>query len=317
MIKKNVLVLLFALSAAVSVFSAETDVVLPEIDVVATEVQETPATSTDTVEPKASISDKMAAYLPTIDGGTKRTLQRSAALFITHNLLKKSYAPTLNWKNWRKGFNLLSAPASTDQFNSKLNKTLRATSDYAYIIAKYLIDTKLEKTNNSTSAEIIEWVAGELTIVQEFSDDEIKAATVSTALNNFKVSKAMQLVLKAASRKQLWLPEELEITQFLKTPMARCVLTASEKGKFDVSGCKFATIGMVAEKVAGDLLVILAATNKLPKFVVNLMDTDRGYDLVKDLFAKAIEDVITLTNDNVDFTITKSTLPFLKFVTTS
>jgi len=298
MIKKNVLVLLLALSASVSVFSAETDVVLPEIDVVVTEVQETPATSTDTVEPKASISDKMAAYLPTIDGGTKRTLQRSALLFASHNLLSKTYASPN--KTWKQGFGFNTRPTLA-AYQHKFNEYLRFSADFLNIIAKYFIDTRFEKTNNSTPAEIVEWIAGELVLVQEYDQDKDNNNIVNIKQRTAK-AKLGQLFLKAASRKQLWLADELETTKILKNSMVRWVLTASEKGKFEPMGCKFATIGMISEKVADDFLVILAATNKLPKFVVDLMETDHGYNLVRDLLAKSIEKLSMHVVNNVDFT---------------
>ena len=298
MIKKNVLVLLLALSASVSVFSAETDVVLPEIDVVVTEVQETPATSTDTVEPKASISDKMAAYLPTIDGGTKRTLQRSALLFASHNLLSKTYASPN--KIWKQGFGFNTRPI-VPAYQHKFNEYLRFSADFLNIIAKYFIDTRFEKTNNSTPAEIVEWIAGELVLVQEYDQDKDDAYMINIKQRTAK-AKLGQLFLKAASRKQLWLADELETTQILKNSMVRWVLTASEKGEFNINGCKFATIGMISEKVADDLLVILAATNKLPKCIVNFMETDHGYNLVRDLLAKAIEKVGMNAVKNLDCT---------------
>ncbi len=288
------LALLLALSVTLPVISEETMITLPEIDVVATEVQETPATSTDTVEPKASISDKMAAYLPTIDGGTKRTLQRSALLFASHNLLNKTYASPN--KTWKQGFGFNTRPTLA-AYQHKFNEYLRFSADFLNIIAKYFIDTRFEKTNNSTPAEIVEWIAGELVLVQEYDQDKDDNDIVNIKQRTAK-AKLGQLFLKAASRKQLWLPEELETTQILKNSMVRWVLTASEKGKFDASGCKYATIGMVSEKVASEALIMLAAKNKLPKFIVNLMDTNLGYDLVRDLLAKAIEKIA----NQVDFT---------------
>lgn len=301
MIKKNMLLLLLLVSAQVPVIMAETTSDETATVVVAAEsltqvpVDADAQLTVDTTTPAPAIettpsSEKKPRFtLPTIDAAWKRTLQRSTLLFVAHNALKKTY-PSVNFALTLIGsiklpsFTLSEHNEAT--WKTKKNSLLRFLSDYLYIVAKYMIDTKYEKTTDATANEIVEFIASEYTHVKDYDNN---GAFKADKNNSFK-KKATGIFFKALSRKQLWLPAELEITEFLKTPMARLVTTCGEKGSFNIEGAKFATIGIGSEKVANDLLFILAARNQLPKFVVNLMATDRGFELVRDLFAKALED---------------------------
>ncbi|MBM3894560.1 hypothetical protein FJ366_03135 [Candidatus Dependentiae bacterium] len=324
MIKKNMLLLLLLVSAQVPVIMAETTSDETATVVVAAEslsqvpVDADAQLTVDTTTPAPAIettpsSEKKPRFtLPTIDAAWKRTLQRSTLLFVAHNALKKTYA-TVTYKIFE-----LPTLSEHDEatWKNKKNSLLRFLSDYLYIVAKYMIDTKYEKTTDATANEIVEFIASEMVVVKEYElkkstptitdiaknlrggdADQVTFANIRAWFAEKETFKAKEFKLapiffKALSRKQLWLPAELEITEFLKTPMVRLVTTCGEKGVItgDIQAAKFAAIGIGSEKVANDLLFILAARNQLPKFVVNLMATDRGFELVRDLFAKALED---------------------------
>jgi hypothetical protein len=163
-------------------------------------------------------------------------------------------------------------------------------------VAKYAINTHLPKATDATSNEIVEWVAGEYVAATAYDE---KGAEKADA----KHKKIGRMVLKAASRKQLWLPDESSTKAAFKFAIPAMVLAGSEKGVFKAENLRYAAKGMIAAGVAEDLLAYGLAKNKLPKFVYTLVQTDAGWNLCKDLLTQFIEDFLNYNNKREDLNL--------------
>jgi hypothetical protein len=191
---------------------------------------------------------------------------------------------------------LLAAKNIADRYFSTGSKTNKFdASKYADITLKALVDKFLVKTSTNKFADIAEWTASEFSLVTDVTSatDDAKAVK-GFALGNKKDNqkKLLKMLMKAASRKQLFLPKESEAYKMMRTPVASVTLTCCEKAEFNTRAITFATAGMISTGFAKDILLGIAVADSTPESLRNFMSTDLGMKFCEDILSQFIEDCI-------------------------
>ena len=191
-------------------------------------------------------------------------------------------------------------------------------ANYAMHGATFGIDTLQPSTDSSKAAEIAEWLAKEVSFVNDETDKTSKARTVEFALNFDAIKKSTALdkvFCKAISRKKLFLSKENAVRKFMDDEVINTLMPLIESApKFKVSTEKDASwqakvpynftqldnvqavvrtaIGRKAGEYAELLLIGVSTSPSCPEAFNKFIETQEGFALAKNILGQIIEDSI-------------------------
>ena len=166
----------------------------------------------------------------------------------------------------------------------------------------YGLDTFLPQENESVKTKWAEFIAGEVDFVKKTKNATNKKIIDSTEWTgeNLSLDNSLKMLIKAAARKQLFMPKGTEVQKALCIPVVGVAASGLEGWKpgadLDANAmatsCKFAMFGIASEAIAKDIIGGLIMSDTLPEFALNFMNTEPGMELVEKLLAQLIEDAL-------------------------